>query len=74
VVKLVQMMADSCSFADEAKELEKRSKADQEIINQILRQVTECAYFIWYYCKDQSFSMWKPACSTYSKTDHHGPQ
>jgi hypothetical protein len=62
-------MADSCSFAEEGEELKKRSKRDQEIINQILHQVMECANFIRDYCRDKSFGMWNPACSTYSKTD-----
>jgi hypothetical protein len=71
---LVLAMANSCSFADEAEELKKRSKRDQEIINQILHQVIECTFFIRDYCKDKSFSMWNPACSTYSKTDQRGSQ
>jgi hypothetical protein len=66
---LVQTMADSCSFAEEGEELTKRSKRDQDIINQILRQVMECAYFIRDYCRDGSFGMWDPACSTCSKTN-----
>jgi hypothetical protein len=57
---LVQTMVDSCSFANEAEELKKRSERDQEIINQILRQVMECAYFIRDYCRDKSFGMWNP--------------
>jgi hypothetical protein len=54
---LVQTMADSCSFADKAKELKKCSEIDQGIINQILRQVMECVYFIRDYCKDKSFGV-----------------
>jgi uncharacterized protein YeeX (DUF496 family) len=60
---LVQTMADSCSFADEAEELKKRSERDRDIINQILRQVMECAHFIRDYCT-KSFGMWNLACST----------
>jgi hypothetical protein len=71
---LVQIMADSCSFAEEGEELKKRSKRDQDIINQILHQVMECANFIRDYCRDKSFGMWDPACSTYSKTNLCGPQ
>jgi hypothetical protein len=68
---LVQTMADSCSFADEAEELKRCSERDRDIINQILRQVMECAYFIRDYC-NKSFGMWNLACSTYSETDQHG--
>jgi hypothetical protein len=71
---LVRTMANSCSFADEAEELKNRSKIDQDIMNQILHQVMECAYFIRDYCRDESFGMWNPACSTYSQTDQRGPQ
>jgi hypothetical protein len=67
-------MGDTCSFADEGEELKKRSKRDQEIINQILRQVMECAYFIRDYCRDKSFGMRNLACSSYSKTDECGLQ
>jgi hypothetical protein len=69
---LVQTMADSCTFADEAEELKQCSERDQDTINQILRQVMECAYFIRDYCRDKSFGMWNLVCSADSKTDHRG--
>lgn len=48
-------MADSCSFADNAAELNDRSEQFDTIASQILQQVMECAYFIRDYCQDTSF-------------------
>jgi hypothetical protein len=53
VKELVLIMAESCSFADEADILKTYWKKDEEIIDQLLRQLMECAYFIRDYCKDE---------------------
>ena len=51
---LVEAMARSCEFAQDAKGL-KGSPRHAVIIEKILEQVVECAYFIRDYTRDASF-------------------
>jgi hypothetical protein len=67
-------MAGSCSFADEASELKSRSARDRDIINQIIHQIIESAYFIRDYCRDKSFGGSKLEPLTYPQTDLRGTQ
>lgn len=53
---MVEAMADACSFAEQAEPLAELSKHQRAVVNLILQQVIECAYFIKAYCKD-SFGM-----------------
>lgn len=48
-------MGESCSFADDAAELNDRSEQFHKIAGQILQQVMECGSLIHDYCKDTSF-------------------
>src|SRR6266849_4645787 len=55
VTKLIDEMDKSCKIVVEADPLKKRSSRFNEILEKLLAQVSECAYFVTDYCRDKSF-------------------
>ena len=65
VKNLIDEMDKSCKIADEAAPLKKHSLRFNEILEKLLVQVSECAYFVTDYCRDKSFGMCSGGCCLY---------
>lgn len=52
---LVEAMAAACSFVEGAEPLRPKSRQYCDIINNIISQVIQCAYFVEAYCRDKNF-------------------
>ena len=55
VKNLIDEMDKSCKIADEGAPLKKYSPRFNEILEKLLVQVSECAYFVIDYCREKSF-------------------
>lgn len=55
VKALVDAMHRSCDFVESADDLRRRSERQNLTIIRILQQVTQCAYFVREYCRDERF-------------------
>lgn len=62
VRNLIDEMDKSCKIAEEAAPLKKRSSRFNEILEKVLQQVTECAYFVLNYSGEKSFGACLGSC------------
>jgi len=62
---LIDEMDKSCKIADEAAPLKKHSPRFNEILEKLLVQVSECAYFVTNYCREKSFGTCSGSCCLY---------
>ena len=71
VRNLIDEMDKSCKIAVEADPLRKRSSRFNEILEKLLAQVSECAYFVTDYCRDKSFGTYSGSrCRYLHLTDY----
>lgn len=62
VKELVDAMLLSCDFAESTDDLRRRSERQNLAVIRILQQITQCAYFVREYCRDERFG--EHTCST----------
>lgn len=86
VTELVDAMHQSCDFVESADDLRRQSERQNLAVIRILLQVTQCAYFVREYCRDERFgkqtlcALWtlraniRIQLSEHSRTSHRASQ